>query len=54
MLAHVAKVSDHSDLKILSPKQNLQRLAISLTQVKAGYISENLLNGIRLIIYSLY
>ena len=32
----------------------LQRLPIALTQVKAGKISENLLNEIRQITYSLY
>ena len=32
----------------------LQRLPIALAQVKAGNISENLLNGIQQIIYSLY
>ena len=32
----------------------LQRLPIELAQVKAGNISENLLNEIRQIIYSLY
>ena len=32
----------------------LQRLPIELTQVKAGNTSENLLNEIRYIIYSLY
>ena len=42
------------DLKILSPKQMLQRLPIALAQVKACNISENLLNKIRQIIYSLY
>ena len=31
-----------------------QRLPIALTQVKAGNTSENLLNKIRQIIYSLY
>ena len=40
--------------KILTPKQMLQRLPIALSQVKAGSISENLLNEIRQIIYSLY
>ena len=34
-------------LKILSPKQMLQRLSIALAQVKAGNTSENLLNEIR-------
>ena len=35
MLAGVAKVSDHSNLKILSPKQMLQRLPLALAQVKS-------------------
>ena len=34
-------------LKILTPKQMLQRLPIALAQVKAGDNSENLLNEIR-------
>ena len=34
-------------LKILTPKQMLQRLPIALAQVKAGNNSENLLNIIR-------
>ena len=41
-------------LKKLTPKQMLQRLPIALAQVKAGNNSENLLNEIRQIIYSLY
>ena len=41
-------------LKILTPKQMLQRLPTALAQVKAGNNSENLLNEIRQIIYSLY
>ena len=41
-------------LKILTLKQMLQRLPIALAQVKAGNNSENLLNEIRQIIYSLY
>ena len=41
-------------LKILTPKQMLQRLPIALAQVKADNNSENLLNEIRQIIYSLY
>ena len=32
----------------------LQRLSITLTQVKAGNNSENVLNEIRQIVYSLY
>ena len=41
-------------LKILTPKQMLQRLPIALAQVKAGNNSESLLNEIRQIIYLLY
>ena len=41
-------------LKILIPKQMLQRLPIVLAQVKAGNNAESLLNEIRQIIYSLY
>ena len=41
-------------IKILIPKQMLQRLAIVLAQVKAGKTTENLLGEIRKIIYSLY
>ena len=41
-------------LKILAPKQMLQRLPIALAQVKAGNNSEGLLNEIRQIVYSLY
>ena len=40
-------------LKILIPKQTLQRLSIAFEQVKAGNTFENLLNEIRKIIYSL-
>ena len=41
-------------LKILSHKQMLQRLPISLMQVQTISTSENLLNKIRQLIYSLY
>ena len=41
-------------LKILTPKQMLQRLPIALAQVKAENNSESLLNEIRQIVYSLY
>ena len=40
-------------LKILTPKQMLQRLHIALAQVKAGNNSQNLSNEIRQIIYLL-
>ena len=45
---------NQSELKILTPKQMLQRLPIALAQVKAGNSSEILLNEIRQIVYSLY
>ena len=41
-------------LKILIPKQMLQMLLITFAQVKAGNTSENLLKGIKEIIYFLY
>ena len=41
-------------VKILTPKQLLQRLLIALAQVKAGNNSEHLLDEIRQIVYSLY
>ena len=41
-------------LKILTPKEMLQRLPISLPQIKAGNNSQSLLNEIRQIVYSLY
>ena len=41
-------------LKILTPKQMLQRLPIALAQVKAGNNSESLLNEMRQIVHSLY
>ena len=46
--------SKHSNLKVLTPKQMLQRLPIALAQIKAGSNSESLLNEIRQIVYSLY
>ena len=46
--------TNRSKLKILTPKQMLQRLPIALAQVQAGNNSQNLLNEIRQIVYSLY
>ena len=46
--------TEEKGLKILTTKQMLQRLPIALAQVKAGKNSENLLNEIRQIVYSLY
>ena len=48
------KPTKGTGLKILTRKQMLQRLPIALAQVKAGNNSENLLNEIRQIVYSLY
>ena len=48
------KATKGTGLKILTPKQMLQRLPIALAQVKAGNNSENLSNEIRHIVYSLY
>ena len=41
-------------LRMLTPKQMLQRLLIALAQVKARNTSENVLNEIRKVISSLY
>ena len=41
-------------LKVLTPKQMLQRLPIALAQVKADNNSESLLNEIRQIVYSMH
>ena len=48
------RATKRKGLKILTPKQMLQRLPIALAQVKAGNHSESLLNEIRQIVYSLY
>ena len=49
-----AKATKGTGLKILTPKQMLQRLPIAPAQVKAGNNLESLLNEIRQIVYSLY
>ena len=41
-------------LKVLTPKQILQRLPIALAQIKGDNNSKSLLNEIRQIAYSLY
>ena len=48
------KATNGKELKILTPKQMLQRLLIVLAQVKAENASDNLLNEIRQAIHSLY
>ena len=57
MLQCATKISSHSSpsrLKILTSMQMLTRLPIALAQVKTGNTSENLLNEIRQMIYSLH
>ena len=49
-----SKATKGAGLKILTPKQILQRLQIALAQVKAGSNSESLLNEITQIVYSLF
>ena len=53
-IACLTNVSDRFPLKIFTPKRLLQRLLVALTQIKAGNTSENLLNEIHQIKYSLY
>ena len=48
------KTTQGKELKLSTTKQMVQRLPIALPQVEAGKTSENLLNEIRQIIYSLY
>ena len=44
---------EEKGLKILTPKQMLSRLPITLAQLNAGNNSEKLKNGIRQLLYSL-
>ena len=48
------EVTKGTGLKIITPKQMLQRLPMAVAQVKAGNNSESLLNEIRQIVYSLH
>ena len=48
------KTKYEEELKILTPKQILQRFPIALAQVKAGNTYQKLLNEIRQTIYFLY
>ena len=50
----MCKVKQGTRLKILTPKLILQKLPIAFVQVKPGNNSENVLNEIRQIVYSLY
>ena len=47
-------IQEGTGLKILTPKQMLQRLPISLAQINVGNNSQSLLNEIIQIVYSLY
>ena len=49
-LKHVIYTNKSKGLKIVTPKQMLQRLPIALAQVKKDNNSENLLNEIRQIV----
>ena len=51
--AKILAKQEGAGLKVLTPKQILQRLPIALAQIKAGNNSESLLNEIREIVYSL-
>ena len=54
MLARKAKVSHRPQLKILSPKQMIQRLLIAIAQAKTDNTFENLLSDICQIIHFLH
>ena len=54
MSKNIYESKQGTGLKILTPKQMLQRLPIALPQIKAGNNSDSLLNEIRQIVYSLY
>ena len=49
-----SKLQKDKVFKILTPKQMLQKLQITLAQVKVGNTSEKVLNEIHQVIYSLY
>ena len=52
--AKSAEEQEGTGLKIITPKQMLERLPIALAEVKAVNNSERLLNEIRQNVYSLY
>ena len=49
-----SKATKGTGLKILTPKQMIQRLSIAFAQVNVDYNLESLLNKIWQIVYSLY
>ena len=54
MSRNIYELKQGEELKILTPKQMLQKLPIALVQIKAGNNSETLSNQISQIVYSLY
>ena len=52
--AKAAEEQEGTGLKIITPKQTLERLPIALAEVKAVNNSQSLLNEIRQNVYSLY
>ena len=54
MPRNVYELKQGTGLKILTPKQMLQRFPIALAQIKAGNNSGTLLNENRQIVYFLY
>ena len=54
MSKNIYESKQGTGLKILTPKQMLQRLPIAIAQIKADNKSKSLLNEIRQIVYSLY
>ena len=54
MSKNIYELKQGTGLKILTPKQKLQRLPIALAQIKADNNSQSLLNEIKQIVYSLY
>ena len=54
MSRSIYKSKNRAGLKMLTPKQMIQRLPITLAQIKSGNNSESLLNEITQIVCSLY
>ena len=54
MSKNIYESKQGTGLRIITPKQMLQRLPIALAKITGGSNSENLLNEIRQIVYSLY
>ena len=54
MSRNIYESKQGTGLKILTPKQMIQRFSIPLAQIKAGNNSETLLNEIRQIVYFLH